>query len=92
MKINNEWLTIGTTVLLNAGNQPLTIIGRYQMSKDKVTYDYTGILNPQGYQDSKSLYLFNQNDIAEVLFEAPTTEYEHRYLKELSDFINQEIE
>lgn len=89
MKIKNEWLTIGTTVLLNGGNQPLTIIGRYQMNKDNIAYDYTGILNPQGYQDSESLYLFNQSDIAEILFESPITEYEQQYLKELSDFIDQ---
>ncbi|EIX2408205.1 DUF4176 domain-containing protein [Enterococcus faecalis] len=33
----------------------MTIIGRYQINKDDVAYDYVGILNPKGYQDSESL-------------------------------------
>lgn len=92
MKIKNEWLAIGTTVLLNGGNQPLTIIGRYQINKDNVAYDYAGILNPQGYQDSESLYLFNQRNISEILFEAPITDYEQKYLEELEEFIGQEMD
>lgn len=91
MTIKNEWLSIGTTVLLKDGSQPLTIIGRYQMNEEDITFDYSGILNPQGFQDSNTMYLFNQSDIGKILFEAPLTEYEQDYLKKLNDFIEREV-
>jgi Uncharacterized protein conserved in bacteria len=87
MKNNKTWLSIGTTVLLEGATQPLMIVGRYQLDEENNIYDYVGVLNPQGFEDAKSMYLFNEAAISEVIFEAPVTDYEENYLDKLNDFI-----
>lgn len=90
MKNNKKWLTIGTTVLLEGATQPLMIVGRYQLDEANNVYDYVGVLNPQGFEDSKSMYLFNETSISEIIFESPQTDYEATYIEKLNDFIKEE--
>ncbi|GAB2023405.1 hypothetical protein RyT2_24810 [Pseudolactococcus yaeyamensis] len=90
MKNNKNWLSIGTTVLLEGATQPLMIVGRYQLDDENNVYDYVGVLNPQGFEDAKSMYLFNEGAISEIIFKAPVTDYEDAYLDKLNDFIEGE--
>ncbi|GHU38850.1 hypothetical protein FACS1894192_11410 [Bacilli bacterium] len=90
MKNNKNWLSIGTTVLLEGATQPLMIVGRYQLDDENNVYDYVGVLNPQGFEDAKSMYLFNERAISEIIFKAPATDYEEAYLDKLNDFIEGE--
>ncbi len=59
-----EYLPLGSVVTLKEGNKKLMICGRLQREvRSKVLYDYCACLYPEGMIDSKSVYLFNQEDI-----------------------------
>ncbi|HEN0157912.1 TPA: DUF4176 domain-containing protein [Streptococcus agalactiae] len=81
---------MGTTVILKHCNQPITIAGRYQQNNEGVLFDYSGVLNPQGFEDASNMYLFNESKIDSVIFEAPTTNYEDKYIELLNQFIEKE--
>ena len=66
------------------------IVGRYQLDEESNVYDYVGVLNPKGFEDAKSMYLFNEVAISEIIFKAPVTDYEEAYLDKLNDFIDGE--
>ena len=73
--INNEGvlLPIGTIVVLKDGYKKLMIIGRMQLQgKEEKLWDYLGILYPEGYLGEDYTFLFNNEDIEEVVFEGYT--------------------
>ncbi|AUW96362.1 DUF4176 domain-containing protein [Streptococcus pluranimalium] len=86
--MSKKWLPLGTTVTLKNGNQPIMIVGRYQQNKEGQVFDYSGVLNPQGFEDAHSMYLFNESKIDHILFESEFTEYENEYIKQLDAFIS----
>lgn len=77
-------------MILKHCNQPLTIAGRDQQNNEGVLFDYSGILDPQGFEDASNMYLFNESKIDSVIFEAPTTNYEDKYIELLNQFIEKE--
>lgn len=85
--MDKKWLPLGTTVLLKNGTQPIMIVGRYQQNKDGRLFDYSGILNPQGFEDAQTMYLFDESTIEHILFETPYTHLEMEFLKQLNEFI-----
>lgn len=76
-------------MILKHCNQPLTIAGRDQQNEG-VLFDYSGVLDPQGFEDASNMYLFNESKIDSVIFEAPTTNYEDKYIELLNQFIEKE--
>lgn len=73
--INNEevLLPIGSIVVLNEGYKKLMIIGRMQLQgKEEKLWDYLGVLYPEGYLGEGYTFLFNNEDIKEVVFEGYT--------------------
>ncbi|MFS5415898.1 DUF4176 domain-containing protein [Streptococcus agalactiae] len=77
-------------MILKHCNQPLTIAGRDQQNNEGVLFDYSGVLDPQGFEDASNMYLFNESKIDSVIFEAPTTNYEDKYIELLNKFIEKE--
>lgn len=69
MKIK-ELLPIGTIILLKDGEKRLMINGILQtdIGETKKNYDYMGILYPEGHIGEGFQYLFNHEDINEVIF------------------------
>lgn len=69
MKIK-DLLPIGSIVRLHDGEKRLMIIGIMQSdaSGNGKEYDYLGILYPEGHIGDQFQYLFNQEDIEEVIF------------------------
>lgn len=69
MKIK-DLLPIGSVVRLHDGEKRLMIIGIMQSdaSGNGKEYDYLGILYPEGHIGDQFQYLFNQEDIEEVIF------------------------
>ena len=59
-----ELLALGSIVVLNGGYKKLMIIGRMQK-----LWDYLGVLYPEGYLGDNYKFLFNNEDISEVIFE-----------------------
>ena len=68
---NNEFLPIGTVVLLKNSERKIMIIGLLQIdgsNNASITYDYSGVLYPEGLIDPKKNYLFNKEQIERIYF------------------------
>lgn len=87
MKIN-ELLPIGSIVLLKDGEKRLMIDGVIQTdaSGNGDTYDYLGILYPEGHIGDQFKYLFNHDDIEKIFFRGYEDEERSEFIKKLSRF------
>lgn len=85
MKIK-ELLPIGTIVLLKDGEKRLMINGILQtdMYKTQKNYDYIGILYPEGHIGEGFQYLFNHEDISEIIFRGFEDSERDEFLDKLS--------
>ena len=69
-----DLLPIGSIVFLKDSEKRLMIIGVMQSdasknwSRYRKEYDYLGVLYPEGYIGNHVQYLFNHEDIREVVF------------------------
>ena len=70
MKKIKDLLPIGTIVKLKDATRPLMIYGVMQRNSEKpdIIYDYVGLPYPEGYLHEKLKFMFQQEDIEEVLF------------------------
>lgn len=82
-----EYLPIGTVVVLNKGEKKLMIYGRKQINiKDNVEYDYVSCLYPEGNINKDYMFLFNNEDIKEVIFRGYSNSEEEEFLDKLNEF------
>ena len=86
MKIK-DLLPIGSIVRLHDGEKRLMIIGIMQSdaSGNDKEYDYLGILYPEGHIGDKFQYLFNQEDIEEVIFRGFEDDERIEFLNKLTN-------
>lgn len=83
-----EYLPLGTIVLLKNATKKLMILGRCQIDGSTgIFYDYAGCLYLEGNISIQYTFLFNDNDIHEIIFEGYTDDDEERFI----EFINKEI-
>lgn len=76
------YLPIGSVVILNNGTKTLMIYGRRQMAKSNGRiFDYIGCLYPEGNINEQYMYLFNHEDIKEVIFKGYMNEDENKFLE-----------
>lgn len=80
-------LPIGSIVTLNGGEKKLMIYGRKQTdaTTDK-EFDYLGCPYPEGYIQQKLTFLFNHDDVKEVVFKGFTDGEEQKFIEALSNF------
>ncbi|WP_443771065.1 DUF4176 domain-containing protein [Anaerostipes sp.] len=85
----NELLPIGSIVLLKDGEKRLMINGIMQSdaSGNGESYDYLGILYPEGHIGDEFQYLFNQEDIEQVIFRGYEDEEREEFLKRIASVI-----
>ena len=91
--MNNQvkkYLPVGTVVLLNNGKKSLMIIGFCSVdSNDKTqTYDYMGVLYPEGLISSEEIAMFNHNDINKILHMGLVNQEETDFKIALNEFVN----
>jgi hypothetical protein len=86
MKIK-DLLPIGSIVRLHDGEKRLMIIGIMQSdaSGNGKEYDYLGILYPEGHIGDQFQYLFNQEDIEEVIFRGFEDDERVEFLNKLTN-------
>lgn len=90
MKIN-DLLPIGSIVILKEGEQPLMIYGIMQSDgkggifRKPREYDYVSVLYPQGNLGPGMTFLFNHEDITEIVFRGYEDEARDKFLNELSN-------
>ncbi|HDR7636289.1 MULTISPECIES: DUF4176 domain-containing protein [Bacillus] len=67
--MNSQLLPIGSIVILKEGTKKLMIFGRkQQVETDEIRkFDYMGCPYPEGYMNPDFTYLFNHDDIQEVV-------------------------
>ena len=79
-----EYLPIGTVVILKGGRKPIMIYGRKQKHvKTEELLDYVACLYPEGHISEEFNYLFNHNQIEEVLYTGYRDEKEEAFLEML---------
>ena len=63
-------LPIGSVVLLKEGTKKLMIIGIKPVTAEKPNeiYDYIGVLYPEGFLSNEYNFLFNHDNINDVVF------------------------
>ncbi len=97
MKIK-DLLPIGSIVILKDGEQPLMIYGIMQsdgeggLFKKPKEYDYVSVPYPQGNLGPGMIYLFNHEDIQEIIFRGYEDEERDKFLDELSNHYEKENE
>ena len=80
-----EYLPIGSVVLLHNGTKKIMIYGRKQLSQnDNQEYDYVACLFPEGNINEDYTFLFNQENIREVVFRGYENEEEQAFQKLLN--------
>lgn len=82
-----ELLPIGTIVLLKDGEKRLMINGIMQSEAggDGKEYDYLGLLYPEGHIGDQFQYLFNQEDISEIVFRGFEDNEREEFLSRLAE-------
>lgn len=65
-----DLLPIGSVVTLKGGIKKLMIIGVKMATQDEPDnfYDYMGVLFPEGFVGIQSCFLFNHDDVNDVIF------------------------
>lgn len=65
-----DLLPVGSVVLLKGGTKKLVIMGIKQASVEEPDdeRDYVGVLYPEGYLGNDTFYLFNHEDINDIIF------------------------
>ncbi|MCL2746745.1 MAG: DUF4176 domain-containing protein [Coriobacteriia bacterium] len=67
--IADQLLPIGSVVLLNEGEKRLMIFGVDQVNPEtEESYDYSGVLYPEGNLGTGSTFLFDHDDIQVIHF------------------------
>ncbi|MFX3623248.1 MAG: DUF4176 domain-containing protein [Ectobacillus sp.] len=71
----------GSIVRLKEGEKRLVIYGRKQllMKSEPVMYDYLGCLYPEGYMNPDYTFVFNHEDIEEIVFVGFVDEQEEKF-------------
>ena len=91
MEMTVDYLPIGSVVLLEDGEKKLMITGFCTIpeeSPDEV-YDYCGCLFPEGVVSSDEIYVFDHDQIQDVLFVGYENEEQKEFKKELIENINE---
>ena len=84
-----EYLPIGSVVLLIDGEKTIMIYGRKQIfAETNEVYDYVACLYPEGNLSEEYTYLFNHDQVWEVVFKGYVNEEEVEFLKTLEEFDN----
>ncbi len=80
------YLPIGTVVLLKNGEKKVMIYGRRQHRVTELDneYDYIACLYPEGNIDENYMYLFNHEDIEQVVYRGYSDAEEEAFLNELN--------
>lgn len=68
----NEYLPIGSVVLLKGGIRKAMIIGIIQSTREKdgsvVEHDYIAVMFPEGFFNTETMFMFNHDQITDVVY------------------------
>lgn len=86
-----EWLPIGSVVLLDGASKTLMVMARFVYnSNGGKYYDYCGCLYPEGFGE-RQYYFFNQDEIGFVASRGYEDDYEKLYREKILDRLDVSI-
>lgn len=87
-------LPIGSVVLLDGATKKLMITGIKPMlnNNPEEVYDYVGVTYPEGFVGGNSNFLFNEEDIVDVIFKGYDNPERTRFLQAVEEFAAQAVE
>lgn len=81
-----DYLPIGSVVILKGGEKKVMIYGRRQLAVDgSGEYDYIACLYPEGNINDEFSFLFNNDDIEEIVFRGFENDEEEEFQKVLNE-------
>ena len=85
MEMTVDYLPIGSVVLLEDGEKELMITGFCTVPEEtpNYVYDYCGCLYPEGVLSSDEIYVFNHDQISDILFVGYENEAQKEYKQKL---------
>ncbi len=90
-KMLDYLLPIGSVVKLRNGKKKVMIYGVKQTdAKTDITYDYVGVLYPEGNIGQEYQLLFSHDAIEEIYFRGYENEERKEFIKKLSNIYSQE--
>ena len=81
--IMEEYLPIGTIVILKDSNQKIMITGYFSSENNKLFYEYRGVSYPEGILELNKGFLFNHKSIKKVVFLGMIDEEYKEYSKKI---------
>lgn len=80
-----DLLPIGSVVLLKDGTKKLMITGIKAVSSEKpdVVFDYLGVVYPEGFLGDEYNFLFNHDNINDIIFKGYNNPERELFLEEL---------
>lgn len=83
-------LPVGSVVLLKGGVKKLVVMGIKQASVEKQDeeYDYMGVLYPEGYLGDDTMFLFNHEDINDIIFTGYSNPEREKFLEVVEEVYN----
>ncbi len=83
-----DYLPVGSVVLLKNAGKKLVVIGIKQVvEEDHREFDYMGLLYPEGYLTKELIYVFNHEDIMDVIFRGYHNPEREQYLAKMEDYL-----
>ena len=86
-----DLLPIGSVVMLKEATKALMIVGTMQQDEAGNKYDYISVIFPEGYINSETFFLFNNEDIVDVKFIGYINAESQTYAELLKKQDNQKI-
>lgn len=80
-------LPIGTVILLKEATKKIMIIGYLQVTEDNKTFDYSGVIYPEGSLSSDQSLLFNNEDIDKVFFNGYKNEEYDAFIQKVTGLL-----
>jgi len=86
-------LPIGSVILLKGATKKLMITGIKPVTAEKpdVIYDYIGVTYPEGYLSNEYNFLFNHEDINDIVFTGYNNPEREEFIKAMSEAYREQL-
>ncbi|MCF0260284.1 MAG: DUF4176 domain-containing protein [Erysipelotrichaceae bacterium] len=83
-----DLLPVGSVVLLKDGTKKLSIMGILQSAPEaEKVFDYMAVPYPEGFMDTSKTYLFNHEQIRDIVHLGPSDEEREKFMEGLSNIL-----